>query len=320
MIKLPQKKAVGSAHSKLILVGEHAVVYGKPAIALPFPTIKAQSTVEELPAIKRTEDLLVDCRYYVGPLEGIPTKLMGIAACINETLKVLGQQPIGIRIHIQSSIPIGRGLGSSAAVAIAIVRSLYKYFNQDLQQDRLMQLVSIAETHAHGNPSGIDMEAASSDIPIWFQKNKEIIPLQMKESLHLVVADTGHVGDTRTAVEGIRKMYQVNPALTQQSLDILEKVTYSAKEALVTGNVEQLGSTMNQAQHELTKLGVSDHSINRLVQTARHHQALGAKLTGGGLGGCVIALAKNEQHATTLADAMRDAGAYETWHFQTAGN
>ena len=310
MIHISQKSAIGKAHGKLILVGEHAVVYGMPAIALPFPLIEVISTVEEISETSR-----LACEYYDGPLSMVPKKMHGIAACINATLKFLKKPEKGLLIRLSSTIPLGRGLGSSAAVAVAIVKSLFAFYGQTPEQNELMSLVHIAETHAHGNPSGVDMFATASEVPIWFQKEKKIASIQIGAPLHLVVADSGRIGDTHAAVKSVRENYQSNPIKTEASLNQLQEITYKARTALSNGDTELLGSLLNLAQDELIDLGVSDAGINGLVDAARKAEALGAKLTGGGRGGCVMALAKNPEHAKSLENHFINAGASKTWNF-----
>lgn len=316
MYDKPPKMSVNRAHGKLIMVGEHSVVYGQPAIALPFPVIEATSIVKEIIKIDTSPSIILDSLYFTGALEKAPKKMAGISACILGTLNDLGEKSAGLEINLSSTIPVGRGLGSSAAVAIAIVKSLFSYFGRELSHEKLMLLVHIAEKEAHGNPSGIDMAAASSDLPIWFQKEVEPVPLKIGASFYLVVADTGQVGKTRMAVESIRQKYQLNPVVTKRSIDLLGEITYTAKEALLNGNLVALGSALNAAQQELSSLGVSDESIDNLVEVARATGALGAKLTGGGRGGCVIALAKDENHASELARTLGAAGAYQTWKYE----
>jgi mevalonate kinase len=317
MIHSTQKIAIGRAHGKLILVGEHSVVYGMPAIALPFPMVEVISTVKKIP-----ESVMISCDYYNGPLSTIPEKMAGITACIYETLKNLKKPAEGIMIQLNSTIPLGRGLGSSAAVAVAIVKSLYSFFGQTIEQKQLMSLVHIAETHAHGNPSGVDMYTAASDVPIWFQKEKKIDAIQIGSPLHLVVADSGRVGDTHAAVTSVRENYQLQKANTEDSLNRLKKITYEARAAISEGNTKLLGSLLNLAQDELILLGVSDEGLNQLVNAARALGAMGSKLTGGGRGGCVLALAENPVHAKQLADHLMKSGASKTWNFtlgQTIG-
>ncbi|WP_138420056.1 mevalonate kinase [Aquibacillus sediminis] len=315
MIELPQEIAVGSAHSKLILIGEHSVVYGKPAIALPFPMVEVTATIE-----KKEGTVLLNSKYYQGPIEHIPEKMQGIAACIKETFQRLQQPCEDITIHLHSTIPIGRGLGSSAAIALAIVRSLYAYFGQDVSKEELLALVHIAETYAHGNPSGIDMAAACSDYPIWFEKGRQIESLFIGAPFHLIVADSGRVGDTHTAVEGIREKYHKDYVSTEQAITKLGACTEQAKTALFNGKAEILGKILNEAHSLLTSLGVSDDGLNEMVSIARKAGALGAKLTGGGRGGCIIALARNSSEAKTIADKLKQMGAANTWYFTLSQN
>lgn len=308
------KIAVGEAHSKLILVGEHAVVYGKPAVAIPFP-LKVRALAQKAEGL-----ISIESDVYTGSIDNLPIKLQGISSCINETLHYLRQPLMDLHISIDSAIPIGRGLGSSAAIAVAIVRSLFNFYEQELVQDILFSLVDIAETYAHGKPSGIDMTAVSNQCPIWFQKGKETINLINKGNLYIVVADTGRIGDTRRAVENVRAKYDIEPKKVQRSLDEIEKIATEAKEALAAGDMYILGALLNRNQWELVDLGVSDEGLNKLVQTAKNKGALGAKLTGGGLGGCLIALAENMEHAKSVAKELIRAGAAKSWYFSTAGD
>ncbi|GIN58229.1 mevalonate kinase [Lederbergia ruris] len=310
MMTIQQKTAIGRAHSKIILIGEHAVVYGKPAIALPFPSLEVVSSVKEI-----SGDLFLSCRYFVGKLEEAPRDLKGITACITETLKNLKQPAEGLHIQIDSSVPIGRGLGSSASSAIAVVKSLYQYFEQKLSKTKLLELVHISETFAHGNPSGIDMVAASSDQPLWFEKDGAIHPVDIKLPLHLVVADTGRIGGTLEAVESIRKNSLISPNKVKHSIDLLGDYTLRTKAALAEGNSLFVGKMMDAAHSELKKLGVSDTELDHLVQVAKEWGALGAKLTGGGKGGCMIALASSLEHAKNLAEGLLQNGAAQTWSY-----
>ena len=314
MIQLPQKIAVGSAHGKLILVGEHAVVYDRPAIAIPFPLIEVKATIEEI-----SETIMIESEFYHGPIHQVPEKLQGIAVCILETLTALNKPRTGLLIRLRSTIPLGRGLGSSASIAIALVRSLYTFYGEEVRQTELMALVHLAEIHAHGNPSGIDMAAASSQFPIWFQKGKKPKPLQIGAPLYLVVADSGRIGDTHAAVTSVRERYLSKPARIQASLDRIGWIANDARAALSSGNMEFLGKLLNFAQDELIELGVSDPGINKLVDAARKAGALGAKLTGGGRGGCVLAIAASQAHSKALANAFLKVGARQTWHFSLEG-
>jgi mevalonate kinase len=314
MNTVSSKIGVGHAHSKLILIGEHAVVYGKPAIAIPFP-LKVSSRIDE-----SSGTIMFQSAIFTGTIDSMPIKMKGISACIKETLNYLHQPFQGLRIGIHSSIPLGRGLGFSAAMAAAIVRSLFSFYGQKLSQKELFFFVQIAETYAHGKPSGIDMAAVASEGPIWFQKEKETVPLKVGAPLYMVVADTGRIGDTRTAVENVRKRYLMEPEKVQKSMDKIEKIANAAQDALLEGDMYLLGKLLNANQNELMTLDVSDEGLNGLIDTAGHAGALGAKLTGGGLGGCMIALASSLEHAKVMAEELKKCDASKSWYFSTEGD
>lgn len=305
------KIAISDAHSKLILAGEHAVVYGKPAIAIPFP-LKVTSIVE-----KSNGSIIFESDIYTGFISNMPVKLKGISNCIKETLKHLNKPEENLKIKIISSIPIGRGLGSSAAISISIVRSLFSFFKKRLTENELFSLVQIAENYAHGNSSGLDIMAILSKYPILFEKERGILPIKSKSSLYIVVADTGKTSDTRVAVGNVRKRYNLNPKNMQKSLDKIEEITIEIKKTLLNGNIKLLGKLLTDNHNELINIGVSDKDLNDLVKTALSSNALGAKLTGGGLGGCMIALANSPQHARLISNELIESGASQSWYFST---
>jgi mevalonate kinase len=311
MNTISTKIAIGYAHSKLILIGEHAVVYGQPAIAIPFP-LTVRSVIEQ-----STGTIKIKSPHYTGPIDKMPIKLEGIEACIKATLDYLDRPVKDILIRLDSTIPLGRGLGSSAAIAIALVRSLFSYYGQSPSQKELSSLVQIAEIYAHGNPSGIDMAAIASDSPIWFQKGKEAKPLTAGAPLYIVVADTGRISDTHSAVEQVREKVLLDPINMQKSMKLIGNIAQEAKNVLSHGNSYLLGKLLDKNQEMLTNLGVTDDGLNRLIETARNTGALGAKLTGSGRGGCMIALAQNLEHGKVIADHLMKSGADKTWYYST---
>lgn len=305
-----EQTAIGVAHSKLILIGEHAVVHGQPAIAIPFPLVGVESVVEHVPG-----SIQIDSTFYHGPLDLAPESLQGIANCIRGTLEYL-EQPYGdLMIRIKSSIPPGKGLGSSASVAISLVRSLFAYFGEEYTEQELLDLANIAETYAHGAPSGIDTLTITSGSPVWYEKQHLIDFINLSDDFHFVVADSGRIGDTRLAVESVAELLKTAPKWIQKKLDRIGDLTHQAKHALEKRGKHILGHLLNEAQKELESLGVSDTGLNKLIQFARKEGALGAKLTGGGNGGCIIALAQNEVHSRQLAEKLRKLGAHAVWPF-----
>ncbi|MBP1969999.1 mevalonate kinase [Virgibacillus natechei] len=305
-----EQTAIGVAHSKLILIGEHAVVHGQPAIAIPFPLVGVESVIEYVPG-----SVKLDSSFYHGPLESAPESLSGIATCIKETLKHLQLPCKDLLITINSSIPHGKGLGSSASVAISLTRSLFAYANEEYTEAELLKLANIAETYAHGAPSGIDTLTITSESPVWYEKEHPIDLINLSDDFHFVVADSGRIGDTRLSVESVAHLLMSAPKRIRSKLDRIGELTHHAKYALEKAGKTLLGQMLNEAQKELETLGVSDAGLNRLIYFARQEGALGAKLTGGGNGGCIIALAQNEVHSRQLAEKLRKVGAQAVWPF-----
>lgn len=305
-----EKTAIGVAHSKLILVGEHAVVHGQPAIAIPFPHIGVESIVEYVPG-----KIKIDSTFYHGPIESAPDLLTGVVKCIEETLTYLQLPHRDLLIQIKSSIPPGKGLGSSASVAIAVIKSLFHYANVEYSEEKLLSLANIAETYAHGTPSGIDPLTITSECPVWFEKEQPADYIRPQNDFYFIVADSGRMADTKTAIESITNLIKSAPRRFQAKLDRLGKITHQAREALEKAGKNVLGQLLNEAQKELEALGVSDAVLNKLVYFALEEGALGAKLTGGGNGGCIIALARNEVHSKHLTEKLIQYGAQAVWPF-----
>ena len=305
-----EEMAIGVAHSKLILIGEHAVVHGQPAISIPFPIVGVESIVCHKPgAIEFVSEL------YKGPADEAPHFLHGMVYCMDATLDYLNLPRRDLNIEVRSTIPPGKGLGSSASVAIALVRSLFAYAGKTYTKEELLMLANVSETFARGAPSGIDALTIASDLPLWFEKGREIDYIKPKNDFHFVVADTGRVGDTKTAVESVTNLLKTAPKRIQRKLSRLGELTYQARNALEKASKQVLGQLLNEAQKELEALGVSDAGLNRLIAFAREEGALGAKLTGGGNGGCIIALAKNELHSRQLTEKLKNFGAAKVWPF-----
>ena len=305
-----ERTAIGVAHSKLILVGEHAVVHGQPAIAIPFPLVGVESIVEHVPGT-----IKLDSTFYHGPIDSAPSSLEGIVSCIKETLIYLEMPYRDLLIQINSSIPPGKGLGSSASVAIAVIKSLFTYANETYTDDELLNLANVAETYAHGAPSGIDPLTITSEYPIWYEREQSVDYIKPKCDFHFIVADTGRMADTRSAIESVAGLLKSAPKRFQSKLDRLGEITYQVRDALEKASKHVLGQMLNEAQKELEALGVSDAGLNRLIYFALQEGALGAKLTGGGNGGCIIALARNEVHSKQLTEKLLRFGAQTVWPF-----
>ncbi|WP_373074873.1 mevalonate kinase [Streptococcus infantis] len=288
---MTKEVGVGQAHSKIILIGEHAVVYGYPAISLPLLEVK------------------VTCR--VVPA-ATPWRLFEedtLSMAVYASLEYLNITDAYIRCQIDSAIPEKRGMGSSAAISIAAIRAVFDYFEAELPRDVLEILVNRAEMIAHMNPSGLDAKTCLSDQPIRFIKNVGFEELAMDLSAYLVIADTGVYGHTREAIQVVEsKGKEALPFLYA-----LGELTQQAEEAIKAKDAVKLGEILTKAHGNLKEIGVSSLEADAFVNTALHHGALGAKMSGGGLGGCIIALVADYRQAQALAERLEEKGAVQTW-------
>jgi mevalonate kinase len=297
----------GSATAKVILLGEHAVVYGQPAIALPVAALTVEADVA--PAAGAST---LDSALYAGPLADVPERLRPTATAARAALAALGAADAPIGLRIRSDIPAERGVGSSAAVAAAVVGAVADALGTTLDAESHHELVQIAERAAHGTPSGLDARAVRADGPIWFRAG-DVEALPVGTPLTFVIADTGVRGRTGEAVAAVRAFRDSDPARGDALIAGLGALTRDARDDLARGDVVALGRRMTRAHRLLDDLGVGEPALDRLAEAALDAGALGAKLTGGGRGGCVLALATDPAHASVLEAALRAAGATDAW-------
>ncbi|MGX7352294.1 mevalonate kinase [Enterococcus canis] len=302
----------GAANGKIILMGEHAVVYGEPAIALPFSAVQLSAEVTASQAWQ------IDSVYHQGLLADAPHHLENIKQLVQELAAAWHLTPLTIKIT--STIPPERGMGSSAATAVAVTRALADAVGHALTTTELQKWVAIAEKIAHGNPSGIDAAATSGLNPIYFIKGEPLtaFPMNLSHGI-LVVADTGIKGQTRGAVKDVAHLFETTKKATAQAITTLGHLAKASREAILADDLDALGATMDQAQTLLKQLTVSNQSLDELVATAKVQGALGAKLTGGGRGGCMIALAPDQQTADKIQQALATKAA-ATWQFNLGGD
>ncbi|MFI5781880.1 mevalonate kinase [Nocardia sp. NPDC051570] len=301
----------GRASAKLILFGEHVVLYGKPAIALPVPALPVTARARRRPGPVVIESSALD----TGRRESAATSQLDATAvprlAVSAVCEHLDLPDDGLFITVDSGIPAGRGFGSSAASAAAIIEAVAALWGRKLDRDTMFALIQRSESFAHGKASGVDARTViSAGGPIWFQHGTVTpLPVAGPPRPVLVVADTGVYGSTRQAVSAVRGRLAELGAYGTDLLDRAAAITTAAAADLAAGRFAEVGAKMSATHDILARLGVSCPEIEILVGAALEAQALGAKLSGGGLGGCVIALAADDQAAVRLRDALIAAGA-----------
>ncbi|APS41836.1 Mevalonate kinase [Weissella jogaejeotgali] len=303
-----KKPGIGVSHAKVILLGEHAVVYGQPAIALPLTDLAMTVKIES-----REAGQVVLSKAYQGPLVAMAEVYEGIRQLINRLLKHFRADEMPFTMTITSNIPQERGMGSSAATAIAIVRAFFNFFDEPLPKQDLQRWASIEESITHGSPSGLDTATAAHDEAVWFIKGQQPEKIDMSLDGTLILADTGIQGQTGLAISVVRENLTNDPETGQHHIDQIGEIAKSTRTAIAENNLVKIGNYMNEAQSHLSALGISHPKLDELINAARHAGALGAKLTGGGVGGTMIALTTNGEQTTRVIKALEDAGAQEVW-------
>lgn len=303
-----QERGVGNSHAKIILIGEHSVVYGQPAIALPLEDIKTKATLQTLPDGQK-----INSRYFQGNITDMPETMAGVAKLITKLQQYFSGNDDHWKLTIESDIPAERGMGSSAATAVAIVRAFFDYYRQSLSRDELLKWADVEEQVTHRSPSGLDAASVSSDSPLWFIKGQDGSQFAWQLDATMVIADTGIKGATKEAITAVKQRLADQPADTNALLNHLGQLASDTKKMLSNNEVMKLGAILNAAQHDLAQLGVSDQSLDRLIEAALKNGAIGAKLTGGGRGGCMFAITHTAMGARKLAAALTAAGAKATW-------
>jgi hydroxymethylglutaryl-CoA reductase len=280
----------GTANGKIILLGEHAVVYGRTALAA---AIDRSIRVEVRPATAST------------PTPGAPDpRLAEALAC---AAGLLGLPATGLGVRIDSNLPRGVGLGSSAALSVALVRALAAAAGTAPTKAAVCAHAFEIEKIFHGSPSGIDHTAATWGVPIAFKRDVRVQPLTCRRPLAFTVAVGRSRRRTGEVVAALRQRRSESPAAHESVFDAIESLVRRGVEALQRGDAVELGTLMDDNHRLLQALGVSTAELDAMVAAARANGALGAKLTGGGGGGAVICLCR-QGTAPDLAAALARQG------------
>ncbi len=296
-----------SGYGKIILFGEHAVVYGSHAIAAPIPlAMQAKASETEREGI-----------HLIIPRWGVEERLKAngkhkhsIFRSLDMILKKLNLRDANIKIEVFPQVPRAMGLGGSAALAVAIIRALSEAFDLSLNEEQVSDLAFASETIVHGTASGIDNTLATYGKFIRYQKGTppDLKFLHPPKPIPIVIGLTYVESLTARMVSKVEQARAKNQKIYDEIFKDIDQLVLRAEQAIADYDLELLGSLMNINQGYLNALQVSGREIEELVDIARKNGALGAKLTGGGGGGAIIALCADNNNAEQVALAMRNAG------------
>jgi len=309
-----------SAPGKIILFGEHAVVYRRPALAVPVTQVQAKATVTDNPSggiwVDAPDISLHAPLSTLSPDHPLAAVIKGVFAALPHPVPPTsffgnGEGWRGVTIRVTSTIPIASGLGSGAAVSVAIIRALSAFLGQPLPDERVSALTYEVEKLHHGTPSGIDNTVVTYARPVYFIKGQPIETFHVGAPFTIVIGDTGISAPTKEAVSDVRKLWEADQPRWEKIFDEVGKIVHKARHAIERGDIPALGPLMDENHKLLQEMTVSCPELDRLVEAARKSGALGAKLSGGGRGGNMIALVEKE-NAPAVAKALKSAGAKRT--------
>jgi len=298
----------GSGYGKVILFGEHFVVHGVPGIV---SAIDSTTDAE----VKRISEGIAINDERKGTKGYTEKKKAHQKESMERMLKTMGIDPreAALEIWLGGNLPGFSGIGASAASSVAIARALAEECEMDLSDERINEIAYEAEKAYAGTPSGIDNTAATYGGLIWFRRNLKggpntIEKLGLREPVEIIIGNTGIVANTKEMVAGVADRKKRNPEKYNPLFRQSEELAFTARRALEEFDLRRVGRLMNENHRLLQEIEVSCEELDYLVNLAREQGALGAKLTGGGGGGCMVALTPGRKLQTTVAATMENEG------------
>jgi len=296
--------AEGYGYGKVILFGEYFVGYGTPAIASAL-TEKTIAKVEDSNKFEFIDNRPETLGYKEKKKEQQNDSLRRIF----EFMKIYVEKN-PIRLTLSGDLVAASGIGASAASCAAIARALDEHFNLGLDDEGINRVAYEGEKGYHGTPSGIDNTVATYGGIILFTKGDppKVERISMKNSIEIVEGNTGVTSDTKIVVEDVAKKRKENFEKFEEISNMVKEITEEAKDALINANAEKIGKLMDENQELLRKIGVSSDELETLITIAKDNGAMGAKLTGTGRGGLMVALTPGKELQEKVAGAMKDQG------------
>lgn len=295
----------GRAAGKVILLGEHAVVYGVPAIAVGIDRGAWAKVLGPAPGASTLFARGWNIRVTESEADEVP-----LARALRDVLAVTraalpeGALPSAVEVEAETDLPPGGGLGCSAALGVAVARALDPKAPPEVIAERVMAW----ERVFHGNPSGIDGAVAAMGGCVLFKRGVGITRVDLGAPLRLCVGHSGQASSTKSMVEAVARLRERRPEIAQKTFDAIDTLVRNAKLALAAGDVTAVGQLLDLNQMLLSGLFVSTPEIEQMCGTARGAGALGAKLTGAGGGGCVVALVPSSEVEERVLAAWKQDG------------
>jgi mevalonate kinase len=297
----------GSGYGKVILFGEHFVVHGLPGI------VSAIDSTTDAEVKKGSKGLQISDERKTAKGYSEEKRLQQIES-IERMLKAMGVDPkIGLDIWIGGTLPGFSGLGASAASSVAIARAIAQELGTQISNEKINQIAYEAEKAYAGNPSGIDNTAATYGGLMWFKKDEaggpdKIEKLHVRRPIEIVIGSTGKVANTKVMVEGVAERKKKNPQKYDPIFKQAENLAIAGRRALEAYDIKKVGELMNENHRLLQEIGVSSKELDMLVDLARKQGAFGAKLTGGGGGGCMVAITPGKDLQGKVLSAIKSLG------------
>jgi mevalonate kinase len=312
-----------SAPAKVILFGEHFVLYGSPAILAAINkriSVDARAIIHDENKIVIRSDIGVAGEYNNNSGEFTALKggskaelvLDPLYGAIRHVLLMRNKKKnhVGIEVSISSRVPPGIGLGSSAASCVATVAAVDSLFQENPSRQKVCELAMESERLIHKRTSGADCNVSTfGGLMQYYGKSKSFKNIETKgQSLCLVVANTGVNHSTSDLVAGVKKFRDRNRILFKTLLKYASEICLQACTAIESGKCDKIGELMNENQIILQQLGISHDKVRDIIDICSKAGAIGAKITGAGGGGAVIALAASKQESTKIASRIKEAG------------
>lgn len=297
--------ARGTGHGKIILLGEHSVVYGRPALAAAIDhgcRAEAEIAAESVLAVQPWGVRVLAQRAESDPERELLRRAFAVVC------EAYGDAGKGLAVAATMEIPGGAGLGGSAALSVAVIRACDAALGVERDDAAVIDLSLAWERVFHGNPSGVDSAMAARGGLALYRKGQPLSAIRASVPLALAVAHSGEHGSTKAMVASVGRQHARDPEKADQIFDAIGSLVENAKTALERGELGRFGQLMDLNQTLLNTLMLSTTTLEAMCKRAREAGALGAKLTGGGGGGCMIALGRNLEHARELAAVLGEGG------------